>query len=86
MCNISITNMHYCKLLVTKLYKKKLYFNKTSSVFGKRLAISRLQTVGDKPVEEVCADLRDRYSQVRFDDRRLGPLFPNGVRRDLLKS
>ena len=52
--------MHYCKLL-TKL---------NISVFGKRLANSRLQTVGDKPVEEVRGDLRDRKSRARFDERR----------------
>ena len=42
--------MHSCKLLVTKLY---------TAVLGKRLANSRLQIVGDKPVNEVRGDLRD---------------------------
>ena len=61
MCNINIINIHYCKLLVTKLY---------ISVIGKRLSNSRLQTVSDKPVEEVRRDPRDRKFQARFYERR----------------
>ena len=61
MCNINIINFHYCKFLVTKLY---------ILVFGKSLANSRLQIVGDKHVVEVCGDLRDRKSSARFDERR----------------
>ena len=67
--------MHYCKLLVTKLY---------ASVFRKRLANSRLRTVGGKPVEKVRGDLRDREFWRRFDESRT--LGPKGVRYDLLKS
>ena len=49
--------MHHCKLLVTKMY---------TSVLQKRLANSRLQTVGDKPVEEVRRDLRDRKFRTKL--------------------
>ena len=61
MRNINLINIHYCKLLVAKLY---------ISMLGKRLATIRLQTVENKSVEEVRGDLRDRKSRVRYDERR----------------
>ena len=39
-------------------------------MLGKRLANSRLPTVGDKPVEEVCGGLGDTKSRARFDKHR----------------
>ena len=51
MCNIDTINMHYCKFLVTKPY---------TSVLGKRLANSRLQIVGDEPIEKVRGHHSDR--------------------------
>ena len=61
MCNIIIMNMHCCKLLVTKPY---------TSLFRKRLANSRFQTVSDMPVEEVRRDLRDWKIWARVGDIR----------------